>query len=199
MSTASVAPLTDTNTSTPTQASGSLFPFAYMNSGTASYANNYQEWAGRCAGQEPLPGTSPVTTPTQLSVTPGATGVAATVYEPLISVPSVTYSGVAKKPSDIEMKYSTPTSATVQCSDTWWASLVATPTTPPTPAVNWLARPGQPYAPSGTLTVCADYLVSGTTYRNASVTPLTNTNFSTATVVPTIAIKSSSSSGKCSL
>src|SRR6185312_6711411 len=95
MSSASLAPATDTNLPATTQASGSLFPFANMTSGTASYTNNYQEWAGRCAGQEPQPGTTPVATPTQVSVAPGASSVAATVYEPLLSVMSntVTYGG----------------------------------------------------------------------------------------------------------
>ncbi|MGH2894391.1 MAG: carboxypeptidase-like regulatory domain-containing protein, partial [Solirubrobacteraceae bacterium] len=83
----SVAPLTDTKMPQPNQLSGALFPFAYMNSGTASYANNYQEWAGRCLEQEPPTGTNP-TTPTSAMVNPGAQNVAATVYEPLLSVPS---------------------------------------------------------------------------------------------------------------
>jgi Tfp pilus assembly protein PilV len=196
MTSPSLAPATDTNLPSTSQLSGSLFPFAGMTSGTASYTNNYQEWAGRCSGQEPPAGTSP-TTPTQVSVSPGAASVAATIYEPLLSVPNVTYAGTARKPSDIELKYTSPTGVTPACSDTWWASIVASPTTPP--AANWLARPGQAYAPSGTLTVCADYNYSGGSYRNASATSITNTNFSTATVVPTIPITSFSSNGKCNL
>jgi hypothetical protein len=199
MATPDVAPTPDTNSPTTTQPSDALFPFAFMNSGTASYATNYTEWAGRCPGQEPPAGTSPVTTPTQVSVNPGATGIAATVYEPLLSVSSVTYNTTAKKPNDIEMEYSTLTGATVQCKDIWWASIVATPTTPP--AANWLARPGQPYAPAGTLTVCADYKNSaGTYYHATTLSPISNANLSTPTVVPTIAISSSSSpQGQCNL
>lgn len=196
-----LAPTTDTNLPTTTQTSGSLFPFANMTSGTASYTNNYQEWAGRCAGQDPPTGTTPVTTPTQVSLSPGQANVAATVYEPLLSVMSnnVTYGGSTKKPTDIEMKYTSPAGVTPACSDTWWASLVGSPTTPPATPINWLARPGQPYAPSGTLTVCADYKYSGSSYRSASVTAQTNTNFSTPTTVGTIAIPNSGTSGKCNL
>ena len=198
MPSASLAPTIDINAPTTTQTSPSLFPFGFTTSGTTTYTNNYTEWAGRCPGQRPPVGTNP-TTPTTVSVSPGAANVAATIYEPLLKVSAVTYGGSTVKPSDIEMKYASPTGANPSCSDTWWASLVGTPTVPPAPTAGWLARPGQPYAPSGTLTVCADYLVSGTTYRNASVASLTNTNFGTATVVPTITITSGSSSGKCNL
>jgi hypothetical protein len=195
----SVAPATDTNAPTATQLSGSLFPFGYTTGGTTSYSGNYTEWAGRCVGQRPPAGSNP-TTPTTASVSPGTANVAATVYEPLLKVSSVTYPNTATqvKPSDIEMKYSAGT-APGSCSDTWWSSIVGTPTAAPAPAAGWLAYPGQPYAPSGTLTVCADYNVGGSSYRNASVSSLTNTNFGTATVVPAIAITSSSSSGKCNL
>ena len=62
--------------------------------------------------------------------------------------------------------------------------------------------PGQPYAPTGTLTVCADYN-TGTTgspaYWKSTVTTR-NTNFSAATLVPTITITKNgtgSSSGTC--
>jgi type II secretory pathway pseudopilin PulG len=201
MTSAAVAPKTDTNVPTTTQPTDPLFPFAYMNSGTASYANNYQEWAGRCPGQEPPAATTPVTTPTTVTVSPGAANVAATVYEPLLKVSSVTYPSTSTqvKPSDIEMKYSSPNGSNPSCGDTWWASIVGTPAAAPAPAAGWLANPGQPYAPSGTLTVCADYNVGGGNYRNASVTSLTNTNFATATAVPAIALTSSSSSGKCNL
>ena len=88
-----------------------------MNSGAASYTNNYKEWGGRCPGQEPPAGTSP-TTPTQVSVSPGVANVAATIYEPLLNVSTVTYKGSLHgstsnvKPSDIEMKYASPAGVT---------------------------------------------------------------------------------------
>lgn len=193
----SLAPAIDINAPTTAQTSGLLFPFGFTSGGTTSYVGNYTEWAGRCPGQRPPVGTSPVT-PTTVTVSPGTTNVAATVYEPLLKVSTVTYGGSNVKPSDIEMKYSAGT-APGSCFDTWWASIIGAPAAPPAPAAGWLAYPGQSYAPTGTLTVCADYNVSGTSYRNASVSSLTNTNFGTATVVPAIAITSGSSSGKCNL
>ncbi len=196
MTTPSLAPATDTNAPTRTQASGSLFPFANMNSGTASYTANYQEWGGRCQGQEPLPGTTPVATPTTATITPGALNVAATVYEPILTLPAanVKFSGSAVTPKDIEMKYTSPTGVTPACSDTWWASIASSSTG----TGGWLAYPGQPYAPTGTLKVCADYKTGGGTYYNATSAVTQNTNFSTATTVPPISI-TTGTSGQCNL
>jgi Tfp pilus assembly protein PilV len=203
MSSPAIAPKTDTNSPTTSQLSDPLFPFAYMNSGTASYTNNYAEWGGRCPEQEPPAGTSPVTTPTQVSVNPGVTGVGATIYEPLLNLSTVTYTNSLgstsnQKPNDVEMKYSTPVGATVQCSDTWWASLVGTGGTT-APTGGWLARPGQAYAPASTLKICADYTPDGGSHYYYGVSSTTqNTNFGAAATVSGIAIIRSNA-GKCSL
>ncbi len=195
MSTPSLAPAADTNAPTRAQASGSLFPFANMNSGSASYTANYQEWAGRCQGQEPPAGTTPVTTPTTATIMPSALNVAATVYEPLLKLPAanVKFSGSAVTPKDIEMKYTSPAGVTPACSDTWWASIASTSTG----TGGWLAYPGQPYAPTGTLKVCADYK-SGSTYYNATSAVTQNINFSSAATVPAISI-TTGTSGQCNL
>jgi hypothetical protein len=55
----------------------------------------------------------------------------------------------------------------------------------------WFKNPGQPYAPSGDLTVCADY----NNYK-ASVT-MANNNFSAANVVPTLTITRGTNAGTC--
>jgi prepilin-type N-terminal cleavage/methylation domain-containing protein len=157
---------------TPTVATGftssSLYPFDTSATSPAVYTNNYQVYGGQCPQQMP-----PAPSDEQ-SVNPGATGTADTIQEPLLDVTNVTFNGTAVKPAVIGLTF-TGTS----CTDSWYASIVASPTVPPAPANGWLAYPGQPYAASGngTLTVCADYYnTSNSTYYKGSVTA-TNASF----------------------
>ncbi len=178
MSSPLVAPKTAPASPASSISAGQLFPFY----GASAYTNNYTVWGGRCPGQQPP-------TPTQTTVNPGGT-TTQPVAEPLLKLSTVTYNGSAVKPTDVRLTFTDSTG----CTDKWWATLVGTPASPPAPANGWLANPGQPYAASG-LTVCADYTTGGKTYY--VTTAATNTSFSSSNAVATIAIKSTSSTGKC--
>lgn len=140
--------------------SGATTPLLYpFNSGTStspSYTGNYAVWGGHCAGQEPPAPTD------RFTVTPGSTNQSQTVLEPLLNV-AVTYGGTAVQPSLIKLTYSDGS-----CSDTWTPTLNTTAST--TPANGWLLNPGQPYAPTNDLTVCAQYAVTRTTRRRTTTT-----------------------------
>ncbi len=171
----------------------SLFPF-YQSTAPVGYNNNYTVWAGRCAGQ------APPTNPTQATVAPGSLNLGKSIPEPLLNLGNVTYkkktgSTSAQKPADVKLTWSDGT-----CTDTWYAALAAG-TASSVPATGWLQYPGQPYAASGTLTVCADYTPDGTNYYNGSVTTASNTSFNasnTANTVPAITVtQTTSPTGKC--
>jgi type II secretory pathway pseudopilin PulG len=181
----------------------SLFPFNESTTGPASYTNNYSAWAGRCLQQEPPAGVD------TYSVTPGSTGQAASVMEPVLSVGATNYKNgsttTAVKPDHVKLTF-TSTAGTA-CSYSWYPTLVTGTTMP---LAGWLANPGQPFASTATtgtaasaasnstspqagqLTVCADY--SG--YKSSATT--TNSNFTTsANIVPTITITKGTSAGTC--
>ena len=163
---------------------GALFPF-YRSVGTVGYGSNYVVWGGRCAGQQPPSGSY-----TSATVSPGATGVTANVQQPLLYLGSVKLSSTPVHPLDVKLSY-----IGGGCTDAWTAT-VTTATT--MPATGWLQNPGQPYAPLGTLTVCADYK-SGSSYYKGSVTTA-NTSFATTVTsnsVPTITLTSTSASSLC--
>jgi prepilin-type N-terminal cleavage/methylation domain-containing protein len=173
-----------------------LFPFAFTIP-SVSYANDYQVWAGPCRQMQPPAGVDGVTS----GVTPGSTQTI-TVGEPAIKLP-VTWNGTSSQPTHIKMTF-TSTSGT-SCTDSWYV----TPASAAFAAYNgWLSNPGQPFASTatsgatasnsgltGTLSICADHFVGGATgYRLATIAGVTNTNFTTPTTVPTIALSNASSS-----
>jgi type II secretory pathway pseudopilin PulG len=166
---------------------GLLFPFA--TAPVVGYANNYTVWGGRCKEQAPQG-----TNPDEFTVNPGSLGQVQNIPEPLLSVASVTFKNGSTnpvKPSDVKLTFNGASG----CQDSWYPTLTTATTLP---ANGWLLNPGQPYAPSGTLTVCADYLLTGS-YYNATVTT-SNTSFIANNSVPTIPIIKTSSSpgaGRC--
>jgi type II secretory pathway pseudopilin PulG len=159
------------------------------------YPTSYAVWGGRCPNQEP-----PTGKVANANVAAGQQ-VSATVTEPALAVTSVTdkyTSGrttvgpTTVKPLDVVFTFSDGT-----CTDVWPAT-VTTATT--MPSAGWLANPGQPYAPAGDLTACADYYNSTTRgYYHVSVAVTAgNTSFTAANTVPPIAItEGTSTSGKC--
>ncbi|HEX4011719.1 MAG TPA: carboxypeptidase-like regulatory domain-containing protein [Solirubrobacteraceae bacterium] len=163
-----------------------LYPFDTSATSPATYSSNYQVYGGQCAQQMPPAGSD------QQSVSPGSTGATDTIQEPLLDINSVTYNGGAVKPLHIRLTF-TGTGCKNGTNDSWYPSLIASPTAAPAPANGWLAYPGQPYAGSGqgTLTVCADY-----SNHKASVTA-TNASFTQPNYVSAIAISSSSGTGTC--
>ncbi len=173
-------------TSTTASSSNSLYP------------TSYAVWGGRCPNQEP-----PTGKVASATVSAGQ-GASATVTEPALAVTSVTdkytvgrttTGPTVVKPSDVVLTFSDGT-----CTDIWTATVSPATTMP---SAGWLANPGQPYAPAGDLSACADYYNSTTRgYYHASVptgtTTLGNTSFSAVNPVPTIAItESASTAGKC--
>jgi hypothetical protein len=126
-------------------------------------------------------------------VNPGSVGTAQTIQEPLLDLGAVKYNNgtttTTQTPAHVVLTYSDGT-----CTDQWRPPLLSTMN----PTNGWLKNPGQPYAPSGTLTVCADYNPGSGTYYKASSPPMGNTNFSAANVVPTITItKATANQGTC--
>ena len=146
-----------------TLTTGSLFPF-YRSVGTVGYTNNYVVWGGRCTGQQPPAGY------TSAGVNPGQTGQAVAIQEPLLAVTSVKVAGKAVKPADVKLTFTgtgCPAAPSGPPTDTWSPTI-----SPPTamPKTGWLANPGQPYAPAGTLSVCADYNSGGISYTGSVTT-----------------------------
>ena len=150
----------------------SLFPWNTATPpATPSYSNNYAVWAGKCAFQQyQNTGTS---TYQLASVNPGIVS-SATVQEPMLSITSVKGTVASKlqvlQPTDVVLTYRSGT-----CFDSYKATVAAS-TNGKTlgaaaPTTGWLANPGQPYAPSGDLTICVDYLVSGTPTSPAPTPP----------------------------
>ncbi|HXD67850.1 MAG TPA: carboxypeptidase regulatory-like domain-containing protein [Solirubrobacteraceae bacterium] len=193
------APTTMTNSvaatafTTPT----SLFPWNTATPpATPSYNNNYAVWAGKCSFQQyPNSGGS---TYQLTTVQPGIVS-SPTVQEPMLSIPSLTAknsSGTSKttQPNDIVLTYRSGS-----CFDSYKAT-VATSANGVTgyggtaPANGWLRNPGQPYAPSGTLTVCADSNASGS-YKDGTAT-VGNTNMTAANAVGAIAM---TTTGQCTV
>ena len=150
------APSSAPSPSATTLTTGSLFPF-YRSVGTVGYTNNYVVWGGRCAGQQPPSGYTPA------SVNPGQTGQAVNVREPLLDVGSVRPGllGAPVRPAHVKLAFTS-----TGCTDTWLPAITTAATMPTT---GWLTNPGQPYAATNTLSVCADYN-SGGTYYMGSVT-----------------------------
>jgi len=178
------APTADPTTPSTGFTTFSLFPFASLS--PTDYSGNYTVWGGRCAGQMP-----PAPSPDQFTVTPGSVGTAQTIQEPLLDLGTVYYNNgsttAAKTPAHVVITYSDGT-----CMDQWRPPLPSTMN-----ATNgWLKNPGQPYAPAGTLTVCADYNPGSQSYRQSVTTG--NTDFSATNVVPTITItKATANQGTC--
>ena len=164
---------------------GSLFPFASVS--PTDYTQNYSVWGGRCAGQAPPTGNNP----NLFTVNPGSMGTAQTIQEPLLDLGPVYYNSASNqvKPADVVLTFSDGS-----CTDSWSPTMLSTINS----TTGWFTNPGQPYAPSGTLTVCADYN-GGTSrrpaYYKASVVT-SNTHFRAANPVPTITI-TNASAGTC--
>ena len=173
------APTADPSTPSTGYTTGSLFPFAA--SSPTSYTGNYSVWGGRCSKQAP----PPTKNPNLFTVTPGSMGTAQTIQEPLLDLATINFSGFSpspSKPSHVVLTFSDGT-----CTDSWSPTLLSTPNA----TTGWLQNPGQPYAPTGDLTVCADY--GG--YK-ASVTTANN-SFTAATVVPALTITKGTNAGTC--
>jgi len=130
-----------------------LFPFY----GTSGYTGNYSLWAGRCTQQEPP-------TPTQATVNPGSSQ-SANVVEPVLDIAAITWktSGGSSTVTPAHIKL---TFTGGGCTDTWTPEIASTMS----PTTGWLKYPGQPYAASGTLTVCVDYKSGSTTYQQTVTT-----------------------------
>ena len=175
-------PTIDPTTASTSFTTGSLFPFAITTS-PATYTKNYTVWGGRCTAQEPPAPTD------QFTVAPGSTGQAQTISEPLLDVNNVTFTNPSTGVTSavirphLELKF-----ASGGCTDNWYPTVSSASTLP---ATGWLANPGQPYAASGTLTVCADY--GG--YQKSVTT--SNTSFTAMNVVPLIAITKNTGTGTC--
>lgn len=176
--------------------STSLFPWTTSAPGsTPSYTNNYTVWAGKCSFQQ-YPNTGGSTY--QLAtVNPGLVA-STTVQEPFLSIPTLQYtvSGTTKttQPSDIVLTYRSGT-----CFDSYKATVAASANGTSgyggtAPTTGWLANPGQPYAPSGDLTVCADYLRAGA-YKSGTAT-VANTSMTSANTLPAITM---STTGACTV
>jgi prepilin-type N-terminal cleavage/methylation domain-containing protein len=173
------APTADPSTPSTGYTTGSLFPFA--STSPTDYTQNYSAWGGRCAKQAPPSSKNP----NLYTVNPGSMGTAQIIQEPLLNLGTINYSGFTgspTKPAHVVLTFSDGT-----CTDSWSPTLLSTMNS----TTGWFKNPGQPYAPTGDLTVCADY--SG--YK-ASVT-MANNNFSAANVVPTLTITKGTNAGTC--
>ncbi len=163
-----VAPTSAAGTvrSASTPSTKSLFPFY---NATTGYTGNYAVWGGRCAQQKPP-------TATTTGVTPGL-AAAATVVEPLLNL-NVTYNGTAitTKPSRVALSF-----AGGGCTDSWTPTIASSAT-----PNGWLANPGQPYAGSGKLTVCADYTTGTRTYGATVTTGNTSLTAANPVTVPIV-------------
>jgi type II secretory pathway pseudopilin PulG len=175
-------------------ATGSLFPFASVS--PTSYTTNYTVWGGRCAGQAPPPATNS----DQFTVSPGSSGTAQTILEPLLTMSNINYkssSGAtaqSKTPAHVTLTFNDGT-----CTDTWTPTLASSILT-----TGWLKNPGQPYAPTNDLTVCADFntATSGPAVYWKNTVTTSNTSFAGPNAIPTITItknatSTGSSSGAC--
>lgn len=167
------APSADPSNPASGYTTGSLFPFA--STSPVSYTGNYTVWAGRCSQQMP-----PATTD-QFTVTPGSVNTAQTIQEPLLNLNTTYYNNgsttVAVKPAHVVLTFSSG-----GCTDSWNAPLASTMSS----TYGWLLNPGQAYAASGTLTVCADYNNGSTNYKQSVTTG--NASFTAVNTVPAITI-----------
>jgi hypothetical protein len=192
------APTTMTNSvaatafTTPT----SLFPWNTATPpATPSYNNNYAVWAGKCTFQQYQ--NSGSSTYELGTVNPGLVS-STTVQEPLLSIATIkaTVGGTTKttQPTDIVLTYRAGT-----CFDSYKATVAASANGTSgfggtAPTNGWLANPGQPYAPTGDLTVCADFLNSGV-YKSGTAAPA-NTSMTSLNAVASITM---STTGKCTV
>jgi type II secretory pathway pseudopilin PulG len=182
----SLAASTATTAQLSSFTASNLFPFAFAG---PTYANDYQVWAGPCRQMQPPVGYDEVAA----GVTPGSSQNF-TVQEPAINLTD-TYNGSSVQPTDIKVSFQS-TSGSPSCTHEW---SVAPATAAQAASTGWLSTPGQPFASTatsaggampmsnsgltGTLSICADYLKSGT-YHSGSSGSFTNTNFASATTVP---------------
>jgi len=192
------APTVQTNTvaTTTMTTPKSLFPWNTSATGsTPSYTNNYAVWAGKCTFQQ-YPNASG-STYDLASVNPG-TVASTTVQEPLLSIPSLTATknGTTQttQPNDIVLTYRSGS-----CFDSYKATVApsangVTGFGGTAPANGWLLNPGQPYGPSGTITVCADSNASGS-YKYGTAT-VGNTSMTAANAVGAIAM---TTTGSCAV
>ncbi len=188
---AAAAPATSPAASSTSQASSSLFPFDTNPTGAPSYSNNYTVWPGRCAQQQPP-------SPALVSVSPGQLNQAVTLAENALILNSVTYtaSGVTTTVKPAHVKLTFTSASGTACTDSWTPTITTAAATA-MPATGWLANPGQPYAASGTLSMCVDYApsTSPSFFSRKTVTGLSNA--SATTTLSTVAITKGSSSQTC--
>ena len=176
----------------PTTGTIGLFPFMFTG---PSYSGNYQVWAGPCQQMEPPAGIDKIT------VSPGSSQTAS-VQEPALDI-VVEDLGVRTKPAAISLSFQSTSGTT--CDNTWYPPIASDAATD---ANGSLASPGQPFAGTattgstasasgytGTYQVCADASILGIT-RKVTVSNLTNTNFTTPTVL-TINLTATAQLGSC--
>ncbi len=169
-----------------------LFPFEFTG---PSYTGNYQVWAGTCQQMEPPASVD------KFTVSPGSSQTLA-VQEPALDL-VVEANGTRVAPVNANLNFQSTSGNS--CSTSWYPAIASDAATD----VNGsLASPGQPFASTattgstasasgytGAYSVCASASISGTT-RNATVSGVTNTNFTTPTPV-TINVTGSSQRGSC--
>ena len=99
------------------------------------------------------------------------------MVEPLLNL-NVTYNGTAitTKPSRVALSFTGG-----GCTDSWTPTIASSAT-----PNGWLVNPGQPYAASGKLTVCADYTTGGRTYGATVTTGNTSLTGSNLVTVPIV-------------
>jgi prepilin-type N-terminal cleavage/methylation domain-containing protein len=195
------------STAVSTFLASNLFPF-YLGT-TSQYNNNYQMWGGACEQEQPL---QPPAGTGFASITPGrAASATPDVYvdEPAIDV-ALKYSGSFRPVSDVTITFTgKDANGVTNCVDVWHhVTPVASETVSgtsyniyPAPFASTAAKGStSPMASNtgdaGSIVVCADYNVSGSTYYQASSSSagLTNTNFASPTMVPVL---NATTPGRC--
>ena len=137
----------------------------------------------------------------KITVSPGSSQTAS-VQEPALDI-VVEDLGVRTKPAAISLSFQSTSGTT--CDNTWYPPIASDAATD---ANGSLASPGQPFAGTattgstasasgytGTYQVCADASILGIT-RKVTVSNLTNTNFTTPTVL-TINLTATAQLGSC--
>jgi len=175
-----------------------LFPFVSSLS-PVSYTNNYQLWAGKCLQEQPPAGTNTFTVGPAASLTSQVVLVPAllltTSYTPARG------SATAMTPSDVKATFTSSAGSGTSCSDEWSAAasgvssgvnVYGIPFASSSASGSGASSSGQ----TGSVSVCIDYKPSGSsTYYQSTLSGLTP-GF-TSTISKTVALTSTSTTGKC--
>jgi Tfp pilus assembly protein PilV len=202
--TPSLASSISTTTKSGTTSIDGLFPFV-SSLNPVSYTNNYQVWGGTCLQEQPPAGID------MFTVTPGSTN-AQSIQEPALDL-AVTWKASAGStvthiaPTDVKMSFQSTAGSGTTCNDTWALTGSQTSASPGPSGSNSYVY-GMPFASSqtsgstasgsgetGSVTVCVDYLYSGTYYEATPGSGITD-SFSTPTSY-TVPLTYQSTRGKC--